>query len=85
MNIEDELRAALLREPAPPDFAARVLRKTKRSRWPVYAIAAGLSFAALVGYQGLEARRQLLTALTITRTTLQHTQAKVEQVERHTL
>ena len=28
MNLDNELRAALRREPAPPDFAARVLAKT---------------------------------------------------------
>ncbi len=85
MNIEDELRVVLRREAAPQDFSRKVLAKTTGRRWPLYAIAAGVAFTALVGYQGIEAKRQLMTALRITRSTLQHTQAKVEEAERHTL
>jgi negative regulator of sigma E activity len=57
MNIEDDLRAALRREPAPADFAARVLAQTTPAqtrvlpfrRRPVgLAIAAALVAAAVV-------------------------------------
>ena len=32
MNLEDQLRAALRREPAPADFAARILSKTQLAK-----------------------------------------------------
>ena len=69
MNLDDELRAALKREPAPEDFAARVLAKTRTSgarvlpfwRRPLtLALAATLAVAALVPsalYQYRQQRR----------------------------
>jgi hypothetical protein len=67
MNFEDELRAALRREPAPPDFAAAVLSKTAslqkgvlpfRRRPATFALAAALAVAALVPPAVNEYRRQ---------------------------
>ena len=103
MNLEDDLRRALRHEPAPADFAARVLSKTTiaktktrvRPFWrrPVtLAIAAALALAALVPpavYQyrreqrAIEARDQLLVALSITRSQLQHVKERVRQNTRH--
>jgi len=64
MNLDDELRSALQREPAPADFAARLLAKTALAKarsaspggrvlpfWrrPVtLALAAALALAALI-------------------------------------
>jgi hypothetical protein len=62
VNLEDDLRAALRREPAPADFAARILAKTYpsktcpapfsvlsfRPRPVTLAIAAALALAALI-------------------------------------
>jgi hypothetical protein len=67
VNIEDELRAALRREPAPADFAARILSKThvvkthlsKTSRAPwKLTVAATLAFAALIPPTVHEYRRE---------------------------
>jgi hypothetical protein len=108
MNFEDELRGALRREPAPPDFAAKVLARVPgkaveipRRRRPALALAmaAGLALAALIPpaiseyhrrqeIRGLEARRQLLVALTITRTKLTEARVKLQRArthQRHTL
>lgn len=71
MNIEDNLRQALKREPAPPDFAAKVLARAaaqgakvvriRRAPWfrrPLtVAIAAGLAVAALIPSAVEEHRR----------------------------
>ena len=73
MNIEDGLRDALRREPAPVDFAAKVLARTVVSparglawwRRPVtLALAAGLILGALIPttifeYRQREERRAL--------------------------
>jgi hypothetical protein len=62
MNLDDELRAALKREPAPEDFAAKVVAKTRLAKtrtsgarilpfWRrplTLALAAALAVAALV-------------------------------------
>jgi hypothetical protein len=118
MNFEDELREALRREPAPPDFAAKVLARAqaaKRGAIPngrvpakvvsvplrrrpavAIAIAAGLALAALIPpwvseyhrrqeIRGLEARRELLLALTITRAKLIEARARIQRAQRHTL
>lgn len=99
---ERELRAALRREPAPVDFAARVLAKVPRKtaaipfwRRPVagLAIAAGL-MAALIPpaiseherrreAQAMEARRELLVALSITRTRLIQAKTMLQQASTH--
>jgi hypothetical protein len=96
MNLEDDLRRALRREPAPPDFAARVLRKTRVIpfwRRPVtFAIAAGLAVMSLVPpavyeYQrqrrAVEARNQLILALAITRVQLEHVKEQIRRNTRH--
>jgi hypothetical protein len=91
VNLEDDLRAALRREPAPPGFAARVVAKTRVTpiwrRPVVWSIAAGLSVAALIPgvYEyrrhehAIGARDQLLLALSITRVQLQQTKEKIQQ------
>ena len=102
MNLDDELRAALQRELAPADFAARVLAKTTlarkhqerpralpfRRRPVTFAIAAALAVAALIPpavYQyhqrrrAIEARDQLITALSITRVQLQQVKEKINR------
>ena len=95
MNLEDDLRAAMRREPAPPDFAAKVLRKTQVvSLWrrpATWAMAAAIAAAAIIpsAYEyrqrqrALEAKEQLIAALTITQTQLQHTKEKLLQNSRH--
>jgi hypothetical protein len=110
MSFEDELRAALQRAPAPPDFAAKVLAKTTLAKttraesarqarvlpfWrrPVtLALAAVLAIAALVPsavYQyrerqrAIEARDQLVVALSITRVQLAQVKERIRQNTRH--
>jgi hypothetical protein len=106
MNLDDELRAALQHEPAPADFAAKVLAKTTLARttlaktrgyqarvppfWrrPVtLAIAAALALAALLPpavyryreqQRALEARDQLIAALSITKVQLQRVRQKIQ-------
>ena len=98
MNLEDDLRRALRLEPAPADFAARVLSKTRVVpfwRRPVaLAIAAALALAALIPpavYQhrrqqrALEARDQLAAALAITRVQLQQVRERIQRNTRHKL
>jgi len=113
MNFEDDLRTALRREPAPPDFAAGVLAKTVLARTPlatprlaivpaplwrrpaVLALAAVLILAALIPQavmhrrreqkRALQARDQLIAALSITRVQLQQAKEKIRQNTRHAL
>lgn len=112
-DFEAELRGALLREPAPADFAAKVLARAAALHPPVaperrlalipfrrrpaaWALAAGLAVAALIppavaDYQrrrelrALEARRELLTALSITRAKLRQTRERIQRNTRHIL
>jgi len=91
MNLEGELREALRREPAPTDFTAKVLARVavkKQRRVLALAMAAGLIAAAFIPpaisvyhrrQQAQEARRELLIALSITRTKLLQTQARLER------
>jgi hypothetical protein len=98
MNIENDLRRALRREPAPADFAVKVIAKTRPRvlpfwRRPVtFAIAAALALAAfappaLYEYRrqrrAIEARDQLVVALAITRVQLEHVREKIRQNTRH--
>jgi len=97
MNLDDDLRRALRREAAPAGFAGRVMARTKVipiwRRPMVWAVAAGLAVAAVVPgvyeyrrhERGIEARDQLLQALSITRVRLQHTKEKIQQNTRHRL
>jgi negative regulator of sigma E activity len=101
MNFEDELKAALQREPAPADLAADLLAKTTESKtrarpfWrrPVtLAIAAAFALTAIVPsavYQyrqyrrAIEARDQLILALSVTRVQLQQVREKINRNTRH--
>lgn len=99
MNLEDDLRKALRREPAPPGFAATVLARASKTRpmpfWrrPIaLPLAAMLTVTALVPsaiYQyrrqqrAIEARDQLIAALSITRTQLQQAKEKLRETTRH--
>jgi len=97
MNLEDDLRRALRPEAAPAGFAGRVVAKTRVipiwRRPVVWSIAAGLAVAAVVPgvyeyrrhERGIEARDQLLLALSITRVRLEQTKEKIEQDTRHKL
>jgi len=92
MNLEDDLRRALQREAAPPDFAARVLARTRPRRAFLFAVAAAVTVAALVPpgiYQyrqrqkATEARDQLVLALSITQVQLLHIQQQIQHHTRH--
>jgi hypothetical protein len=66
MNFEDDLRRSLLREPAPPNFAAKVLARARRNERPapfwrtpaILSLAAALVIAALVPPALYEYRRE---------------------------
>lgn len=99
MPFDDDIRAALRREPAPSGFAAKVLARAAQEErvieLPVWrrpaswALAAGLAFAALtppafIEYRhrqqeqrAVEAQRQLMLALKITRAKLQQAKERV--------
>jgi hypothetical protein len=99
VNLENELRDALRREPAPEGFAARVLVKSRAAPWwrrpAALALAAGLAVAALIPSaieyrlrqqrRALEARDQLMAALAVTRVQLQHVRERIQRNTRHTL
>lgn len=100
MKLEDELREALRREPAPDGFAARVLARASAAPWwkrpATLALAAGLTVAALIPpaimerhqrerERALDARNQLRAALAITRTQLEQTREKIRRNTRHVL
>jgi len=98
VNLENELREALRREPAPEGFAARVLARTRPTPWwkrpAVLALAAGVTLAALIPsavyeyrqrQRAMEAGNQLMTALNITRTQLQRTREELRRNTRHIL
>lgn len=93
MSFEDDLRRALQREPAPPDLAARVLAKTRSKRSFTLPMAAALVLAALIPsgisqyrarQKAVEARDQLVVALSITRNQLQHVTRQIQHNTRHT-
>jgi hypothetical protein len=108
-DFEQEMRSALRRDPAPPDFAAKVLARVaeeesraKVIRLPIWrrpaawALAAGISIAAIVPpvvmeYQqrrearALEAKRELLIALEVTRAKLQQTRERIQRTTRRAL
>jgi hypothetical protein len=107
VNFEDDLRAALRREPPPADFAAKVLAAAARQKSVVafpfwrrpagWALAAGLAAAAILPpavleyrhreeQRALEAKHELLSALSITRAKLRQTRERVHRATaRHTL
>jgi hypothetical protein len=99
--FEKALRDSMRRQPAPQDFAAKVLEKAghaKKTRtWlqrPLtFALAAAVAAIAIVPAvlveherreqeRGLQAKRDLLTALAITRTQLQHAREKIQRTAR---
>jgi hypothetical protein len=91
VNFEDDLREALRREPAPPDFAAKVLAhkvltRTAPTRLLVLALAAALLLAAAIPpavyryrrhERAIQARDQLVAALSMTRAQLQQAKEKI--------
>jgi hypothetical protein len=93
VSLEDDLRTALRREPPPPDFAGKVLAKTalKSRVIPFWRRPAGMAVAAAVALaavvpsvyeyrrqqRGIEARDQLLLALSITKIQLQQAREKI--------
>ncbi len=103
MNFENELREALRREPAPADFAAKLMAALPKPmtvpvwrRPAAFALAAGLSIAAIVppavseyrrrrDARALEAERQLITALRITNVKLRQARQRVQRATRHAL
>ena len=113
-DFEAELRASLLHEPPPPDFAAKVLARAGLSAKPAlsakpkvvtmplwrrpvtWAVAAGLMVTAIVPptvleYQrrraekALQAKRELLYALSLTQAKLRQTRERIQRNTRHTL
>jgi len=120
VNFEDDLRAALRREPPPGDFAAKVLAAAARQsgrqesvvafpfwrrpagfpfwrRPAAWAVAAGLAAVAMLPpavlehrhreeLRALEAKREFLSAPSITRAKLRQTRERVHRATaRHTL
>lgn len=100
MNLENELREALRRESAPAGFADRVLAKSRRTPWwrrsATLALAAALIMTVAISSevaesrlrqqrQAIEARDQLIRALSITRVQLRHAQEQIRRNTRHTL
>ncbi|MEZ5402233.1 MAG: hypothetical protein R2729_21345 [Bryobacteraceae bacterium] len=95
-DLERELREVLRRRDPSPDFAARVVAAAEAERrrrvvlFPVrYWMAAAAAVLTVVGglglreyQQGLEAKRQLLMALTITSEKLNAASDKIEEVQR---
>jgi hypothetical protein len=94
VSMEDQLRAALLREPAPPDFAAGVLAGARRIAIPFWrrpvtlALAASLTLAALIPpaisehrrrERAEEAEAQLVTALAIAESQLERVSATIQR------
>ena len=90
-EFENELRAALRREPAPEGFASRVIARTPRRRRVLpWALAAGLA-AGLVLPLGVyehrreqavraeQAKRELVTALNITRAKIRQTRESIQR------
>ena len=95
VKLEDDLRAALRREPPPSDFAAPVMARTRVVpflRRPIaMAIAAAVALAAVIPsvyeyrreQRGIEARDQLVQALSITKVQLQQAREKIRRNARH--
>lgn len=93
-NIEDQLRAALRREPPPPEFAAKVVARARTAaswRKPAaLALAAGFGIAAVIPpavseYRAYEAKAQLLQALAITRVQFEQVRQKIQRNTRRAL
>jgi hypothetical protein len=98
MNFEDDLREALRHEPAPANFAEKVLARTSGRRpgrrAAVLALAAALTMAAMIPpvlhqyrqrQRALEARDRLMAALSITKVQLQQMKEKIRRTTRNRL
>jgi hypothetical protein len=97
-DFENELRGALRREPAPPDFARKLKARITRPIWRtpvIWAIAAMLLLATLIPpaaseyrrrqqERALDAHRQLIVALRITGVKLRQARERVQRSTRHT-
>jgi hypothetical protein len=93
-HFEDELRAAMRRQPPPESFARRVAARTpsgmtpRRTGWIAAAMAASLLL--LMGgfqyrqYQGRKAKQELLLALEITGSKLNLAERKISDWSRRT-
>ena len=95
-QFEDELRAALRRQPPPADFAdkvaarARPQMRTRGRGWMAAAIAACLLLGAggafeYRQYEGRKAKRELLLAVHIAGSKLNIAQQKVQDLNRRTI
>ena len=97
--LEEELRAALGREPAPPDFARKLRKRLPVSLWrrpATWAMAAGLLLAAAIPpaviehrrqqeARALEAGRQLDFALQLTGLKLRQARARIQRATKHSI
>jgi hypothetical protein len=87
-RLEQELKQALARRAAPPDFSRRVNRAAGRRaarmpRWMATAAALVIVSSASLAYrehQGRVAKEQVMTAMRITAQKLNHIQARVKEV-----
>ena len=88
MDLEEQLKEALARKPAPDGFAGRVtararVRRSSASRWAsaaaVLLIVAG-GGAAYRQHQGAVAKEQVMTAMKITAVKLHRIQTQVLEV-----
>lgn len=93
MPFDDDIRAALRREPAPPGFAAKVLEEVAKNRvieFPVWrrpatwAMAAGLAIAALtppaiIEYRHKQEQQRALEARNQLMLALKITRVKLQQ------
>lgn len=88
-EFEQQLRQALVRKPAPSDFAARVQSRIpapRRAPWQAWAAAMAAMLVVTVGglryhewRQAVEAKQQLLRALAITEEKLALVERKLNQ------
>ena len=92
--LEQELKRALARKDAPPDFADRVLRGVGRhapsrvwhySRWLAAAAAVVVITGGAAAYrqhQGLVAKEQVMLAFRIAAVKVNHIQAHIQEAAR---
>ena len=97
MNLENDLKRALRREPPPAGFADRVmerLQRDERRTRPVWwrAAAASVMLAAVLGgyalhqrheRQGERAREQVLRAMSIASEKVAYAQQQVREIGSH--
>lgn len=98
MNLENDLKRALHREPPPAGFAGRVMERIEREqhqprRRPVWwrAAAASVLFAVAVGggyrlheiRKGERAKEELLRAMSIASEKVRYAQQQVREIGSH--